>query len=93
MKKQSFKTLKRWHWSLFVLLLLILAACQNQQPSVSESEVAPFTYTIDETVVPEGEITDKDGNILPLAASQDTKGIKSTFIANQVIFATQDKAA
>jgi Subtilase family len=93
MKKQSFKTLKRWHWSLFVLLLLILAACQNQQPSVSESEVAPFTYTIDETVVPEGEIADKDGAILPLAASQDSKGVQSTFIANQVIFASQDKAA
>jgi hypothetical protein len=56
-------------------------------------EVSPFTYTIDETVIPEGEIKDKSGNVVPLAASQDGQGIKSTFIANQVIFASPDKTA
>jgi Subtilase family len=59
---------------------------------VVQVDAAPLTYTIDPSVKPDGTINDKDGNAVPLAASQDDRGVKSTFVANEVIVSTTDPA-
>lgn len=55
-------------------------------------EAKPMTYTIDPEIKPDGNVTNPDGGAVPLAASQDEFGVKSTYVANEIVVSVADPA-
>jgi hypothetical protein len=55
-------------------------------------DAAPLTYSIDPGLPLATTLTRPDGSLVPLAASQDAAGVTSTFVADEVIVASGDRA-
>ncbi|GEM85557.1 S8/S53 family peptidase [Meiothermus granaticius] len=72
----------------WILLLALLAACgRNSPPNVT------FNYTVDPTVQPEPtSLPDGPQGPRPLAAAVDEKGLKSTFVINEVLFSPKSQS-